>query len=321
MLKKSLAVASAVPLLALALAVTPATASSPRTSRVEVMPTLHKVKPGQDRFSRGVNNLTYHGGQVETTPSVYLDFWGTWWNTTTTTGSDGSYSFTNTQAKTYVTNFYTNVGGSSWAGTDTQYCQGVATGTVNCGSSGAHVTNSTGQLKSSMVDSTNSVPTSPSQSQIAAEAAYAAAQFGISSTSQAGATVIVLTPANNSMSGFATSWCAWHSVTTYSGHNLPYAYLPYQPSAGTSCGVNFVNQPDAFGHGYFDGFSVVGGHEYAEAATDPVTSTGGYAWYDRGGNENGDKCAWSPGSANISLGGNNYAVQPLWSNQISGCAL
>ena len=40
------------------------------------------------------------------------------------------------------------------------------------------------------------------------------------------------------------------------------------------------------------------------------------------GEENADKCAWiSSGqgaAANISLGGNNYAVQSLWSNAFNG---
>ena len=37
---------------------------------------------------------------------------------------------------------------------------------------------------------------------------------------------------------------------------------------------------DAYGHGYFDGFSIVGGHEFAEAETDPYPSSG---WADAGG--------------------------------------
>ena len=80
--------------------------------------------------------------------------------------------------------------------------------------------------------------------------------------------------------------------------------------------MNFVNPSNnAFGNGYFDGFSIVGGHEYAETITDPYPDTG---WLDRFAAENGDKCAWiSSGqgaAADISLGGASYAVQSLWSN-------
>jgi hypothetical protein len=80
-----------------------------------------------------------------------------------------------------------------------------------------------------------------------------------------------------------------------------------------SCGANFINATnDSFGNGYFDGLSVVGGHEYAEAQTDPFPNSG---WLDSRGAESGDKCAWSPLSTNITLGTNFFAVQPLWSNR------
>ena len=319
MLRKLLIGGAAVPILLTPILVSASSAHASSSSRpIETMATL---KGAMHQAHRGTANMTYHGGQIESAPAIYLDFWGSWWNTTTTTGTDGSFSFTNAEAMQYLKDFYTNVGGSSWENLVTQYCQGVASGTVNCGSAGTHIQNLVGQLKGVMVDATNSVPSSPTQSQIAAESAYAGGQFGLPAQSQAGATVIVFTPSGNSMSGFGTQWCAWHSVTTYKGGNLPYAYMPYQPSAGTSCGENFINQPGAYGNGYFDGFSVVGGHEYAEAETDPVTASRSYAWYDGSGNEIGDKCAWSSQSGNITLGSHSYAVQPLWSNSNSGCVL
>ncbi len=319
MSRRFLAAASLASVLGMGLALTATGAQAVPSRHVQYM-RINSHSHGSGPNRGRTTNMTYHGGQVETAPSIYLDFWGSWWNTTTTTGSDGSFSYTNSQAMTYIEDFYTNVGGSAWDGINTQYCQGVANGTVNCGSSGTHVTNPSGQLKSVLVDTT-SVPSNPSQSQIASEAATAAGKFGLAGASQVGATIVVLTPPGNSENGFGTQWCAWHSVTTYNGGNLPYAYLPYQPAAGTSCGENFINQPDSYGNGYFDGFSVVGGHEYAEAVTDPVTASGGYAWYDGSGNEIGDKCAWSSGSGNITLGSHYYAVQPLWSNQNSGCVL
>jgi serine protease len=91
------------------------------------------------------------------------------------------------------------------------------------------------------------------------------------------------------------------------------------PDAGASCGANFINGVNnAYGNGYFDGFSVVAGHEYSEAETDPFPSSG---WVDRQGAENADKCAWSASSGNISLGSHDYAVQPTWSNAIGDCAM
>ncbi|HEX6547377.1 MAG TPA: hypothetical protein VF134_01380 [Candidatus Dormibacteraeota bacterium] len=260
---------------------------------------------------RGTTDMTYHGGPVETAPAVYISWWGPEWSAGFTTGG-----YTSAQAQTYNTDFFNNVGGSSWENIVTQYCQGVATGTINCGSAGTHIQNLTAQLKGTWNDTT-AVPASPTQTDIANAATRLAQHFGYSSN----ATYFVYTPSGKSMSGFQTRWCAWHSVTSTSSGPLAYAYMPYQPDAGASCGVNFVNGTNnSYGNGYFDGFSIVGGHEYAEAETDPQPSSGTYGWEDSSGNEIGDKCAWSSSSTNITLGANYYAVQPLWSNASTGCA-
>ena len=59
-----------------------------------------------------------------------------------------------------------------------------------------------------------------------------------------------------------------------------------------------------------------------EAATDPL----GTAWYDRGGNEIGDKCAWmfgpvNAGGGDVTWNGDSYEVQEEWDNNVSGCVL
>lgn len=268
-------------------------------------------KSGKHATSSG-GDLTYKGGPIETAPRIYISWWGPQWSSGFSTGG-----YSSAQAQTYITGFYSNVGGSSWNSTDTQYCQGVAVGTVNCGSSGTHVGNPTGVLINQWND-TSSLPSRISQSSIASAADRLVQHFGYSAT----ATYFVFTPSGHSMSGFGTQWCGWHSVTSYNGSSVAYAYIPYQPDAGTSCGENFVNSTNnSYGNGYFDGFSVVGGHEYAEAATDPHPTSGAYGWTDSSGSENGDKCAWNSASGNITLGSHFYAVQPIWSNSISGCAM
>lgn len=259
--------------------------------------------------------LTYQGGSVETTPSVYIVYWGSQWNLTTP--PIGSYTYQ--QAQTYVQGFFSNVGGSSWDSINTQYCQGVLAGTINCGSSGQHVTNPTGQLAGVCTDA-SSLPRRITQSALAAEAVNSMTlpqcKFGY----HANATYFVFTPHGHSQSGFGTSWCAYHSVTSSSSGSVAWAYMPYIPDAGSSCGENFVNSANnAYGNGFFDGFSVVGGHEYAEAITDPHTASGQYGWLDSSGSEIGDKCAWASNSTDITLGSHFYAVQPLWSNAGGGC--
>jgi hypothetical protein len=89
---------------------------------------------------------------------------------------------------------------------------------------------------------------------------------------------------------------------------------------------NVNAKSDAFGNGIFDGYSIVTGHEYSEAVTDPdnVTSVQD-GWNDDQTSENADKCAWIE-TQNITLGGHAYAVQPTWSNEAfdaggDGCAV
>jgi serine protease len=260
----------------------------------------HEVRPRGPVHSSGTqSNLVWGGGPLETTPVVYIDYWGSPWAAGFTKNG-----YTSAQAQAYNNDFFGNVGGSSWANIDTQYCEGLSP----C------ITNPSGQLKNSVVHNVT-LPKRITQSAIAAEAIWLMGQTGGYNPN---ATYFVYTPSGHSMSGFGTSWCAWHSSTTdSSGHVLAYAYMPYQPDAGFSCGVNFVNSTnDSYGNGYFDGFSVVGGHEYAESVTDPHPSSG---WVDTSGSEIGDKCAWSSLSTDITLGSHFYAVQPLWSNASAGC--
>ena len=270
-----------------------------------------KIKAAKGGKPHGSANLFSHGGAIESAAKVYIVYWGPQWASGFSTGG-----FTSAQAQAYVEGFFNGVGGSSWANSTTQYCQGVPSGTVQCGTAGVHPSNPANELAGVWND-TSAVPTSPTQSQISAEASAAAIHFTGGVDPQAD--YMVFTPTGHSMNGFTTTWCAWHS----SSGNMSYSYMPYQPDAGASCGMNFVNGGSS---GYFDGFSIVGGHEYAETVTDPYPNSG---WLDGRGAENGDKCAWiSSGqgaAANISLGGNSYAVQSLWSNAANsgsgGCVL
>jgi serine protease len=84
--------------------------------------------------------------------------------------------------------------------------------------------------------------------------------------------------------------------------------MPYVLDAGSGCGANSVQNQ-------LDGFSIVGGHEYAEAVTDPEPASG---WVDSSGQEIGDLCAWQ-GLTTLSLPSGSYAIQPLWSNNAGGC--
>jgi hypothetical protein len=256
---------------------------------------------------RRTNNLVYNGGVggigVETSPKVYLVLWGSQW-----TNNDPSGEASRVQS------FLQGVGGSSWLNSVTQYCQGVAVGTVTCGSSGQHAGNPSGILFGTWSDNASAAPSHPTQSQLAAEAVRAAQHFGnTTGSSNASTQYVVATSHGNNASGFGTQYCAWHSSTSSSAGNVAYTNLPYITDAGSSCGANFN------GLGANAGMTIVEGHELAETITDQFPNGG---WLDRSGEENGDKCAWiSSGqgaSSNIQLSTGTFPVQSLWSNAFSG---
>jgi hypothetical protein len=256
-------------------------------------------------------NLYSSGGPVQTNAKVYLSYWGPQW-----ASGFGTGGYTSAQAQTYIQDFFANVGGSGWNTVDTQYCQGVPNLTFDCnGNAGAqYITNPAGQLAGTWNDPTP-VPATPADADIAAAALRAQQHFGYSPQ----ANYIVLTPTGHNETGFNTVWCAWHNVQSTPQGETYYTNLPWQPDAGANCGQNFVNSTnDSFGHGYFDGFSIVGGHEYAETNTDPGAGSG---WADLTGQENGDKCAWNAASSDRPFGSFSFAVQPIWSNAIQGCSL
>jgi serine protease len=256
------------------------------------------------------NNLSYHGGTggigVETTPKVYLVLWGSQWNNNDPSGEAG-----------ILVNFLSGVGGSSWQNTVTQYCQGVATGTIFCNGAGKPAGNQTGSFVSSWSDNGSAAPAHPSQSQLAAEAVRAAAHFGNTAAStNASAQYVIATATGNNASGFGSSYCAWHSSTSSTYGNVAYTNLPYMTDAGASCGASFN------GLGPTAGITIVEGHEMAETITDQFPNGG---WLDSSGEEIGDKCAWiSSGqgaSADVTLSdGLKFPVQSLWSNAFNGDA-
>lgn len=269
---------------------------------------------------------------MENKPATYLIFWGPdWANGFTTTDAKGQV-FTSQQLQNYVTSFLTNLGGTSWAAIQTEYCNNVPVGTTSCAraSGGTYITNPRKQLKGVWTDST-AVPSdivasglaqNLADDPIAQEAIRASAHFNYDPQ----ATYIVLTPPTTIATGQPV-YCGYHTQTSSvdglgNPYRLQYAFIPFLnaswPGLGTGgCGMNSVNVvSDSFGHGVFDGYSIVVGHEYAEAITDPDNFASDQdGWNDAQGSETGDKCAWTA-LANVSMNSNTkFAVQPLWSNR------
>ena len=250
------------------------------------------------------NNLYYHGGVggigVETAPKIYLVIWGSQWNNNDPSGEQA-----------ILKSFFAGIGGSRWYNSVTQYCQGIPSGSSTCTANFAG--NPAGIYAGVWVDNGSKAPGRPSQSQIAAEAVRAAQHFGNTTAAKnASVQYVIASATHNNSSGFGTQYCAYHSSTSSSVGNVAYTNLPYITDAGASCGANFN------GLGPKAGITIVGGHEAGETATDQFPNGG---WLDSSGAENGDKCAWTSGTANVSFSTGVFPVQPLWSNRTSSCAI
>ncbi len=239
---------------------------------------------------RGNIALSYGGGPVLVTPHVYLILWGF--------KKYGDPDKVGKLLKKYVK----AEGGSSFDNTVTQYY-------MTSNSTTTYITNPSKQLGGVWDDETNTVPTHPTDSQIATEALNGVSHFGY----DAGGSYVVATPTGHSTIGFGTSWCAYHSNTFSNSQYVAYTNLPYMPDAGGNCGANIISPPGDES-GTDEGVTIVEGHEYAESETDPTPFSG---WNSSFG-EIGDLCAWYD-IQNDPFGKKSYTMQPMWSNASGSC--
>jgi serine protease len=262
---------------------------APAALHKRVLPVVGGTVPGAGQGVEATD-LVYHNGPIQKAPHVYLVFWA-WLGQ----DPDGEAP--------YLQRFFAGIGGSSWDNVHTQYS----------GSGQGFITNPANQLAGVWFDDSLSVPPVPDL-YIDQEAAAAARHFNDYSSD---ATYMIFTAHLDNDLEFGRVYCGWHSSTNANGHEIAYSDIGYLTDAGGSCGENFVNPGDA---GKLDGASIVGGHEFTEAVTDPHID----AWYDSGGAENADKCAWRQAGngkvTDITLPTGTFAVQGGWSNAIHDCA-
>jgi hypothetical protein len=136
----------------------------------------------------------------------------------------------------------------------------------------------------------------------------------------------VLTSAEiHESSGFCTQYCGWHTRFSWNGNDVKYSFVG---DAATQCpNACIASTATPNGDAGADGMASVIAHELEEATTDPDLN----AWYDRRGNENADKCAWTFGTTkaapngaqyNMILGSRYFLIQQNWVNAAGGyCAL
>jgi hypothetical protein len=234
--------------------------------------------------------VTYDNGPVLVTPKMYLIFWGF----KRYGDPDKIEGLLELYAK--------SMGGSSHNNIYTQYYE-------ISDSKKIYITNAAGQFGGAWSDD-SPVPKTPTDQDVSAEALKSIAQLGY----DANGIYVVATPHGHSEVGFGTHWCSYHSYTYYEKTQLlPYANLPYMPDAGSTCGSNSI-KPPTDETGVDEGVTILAGHEYGEAITDPEPFTG---WNGVSG-EIGDYCAWH-NIANDKFGTKSYTSQPMLSDATESC--
>jgi hypothetical protein len=286
--------------------------------------------PGVALGVPAMGNMAYFGGPVQTAPKIYLVFWG--W------GQAGAFDHTTAGmpandpdgAAARMTAFVHALGGTAWAGSQTQYYE------VGAGGAQSHITNPADQFGGVWYDDANTIHNNVSGQELAQEAARAAGHFGV--TDLKNAQFVIAQPQRYNEAGFnsGAGYCAWHDYTQASSYpgvtpGIAFTNMPYVLNSGTGCGESSVN-PGAAGR--LDGFTIVMGHEIEETVTDPGAESAGVGgWYDVQGWENADKCAWVgytgvapassvPGGLQSITGndGRQYPIQTLWSNDAAAGA-
>jgi hypothetical protein len=258
-------------------------------------------------------NLSYHNGPVMHTNAVRSIYW-------IPSGSSVSANY-----RSLLDGFFGNVAAASGLSSnvyfsDTQYYDLTAPITYSSTSQGS-VVDTNPFPANGCKDNYTSVCLSDAQ--IQAEITRVMRANGWSAG--LGTEYFMFTPKNvGSCAGSScafSSYCAYHSWIGSGPSSTLYANMPYGASVPAACGSGqSPNNDDA------DSTINVTSHEHNETITDPL----GSAWYDRRGQENGDKCAWNfghplgttaTGSYNQAIGSGVYYLQQEWSNRSSGCVL
>jgi len=243
------------------------------------------------------NGIVYHGGPLMLgTTHIYYIWYGNW---------------SGNSATTILADLANSYSGSPYFNINTTYYD----------ASNTHVSNSVSYLGSTTDAYSQGKALSDSQIQGVVSSAISSGHLPKDSN----AVYFVLTSADvNATSGFCTQYCGWHTHGTIGGADIKYSFVGNPDRCPAACSNG---TPPPNGNVGADGMASIISHEFEEAVTDPDLN----AWYDRRGEENADKCAWTWGStyttanggtANMKLGTRDYLIQQNWIRATQGkCAL
>jgi len=256
----------------------------------------HRAKKDEeDALTKGSTGvitpkITYHGGALITTPTIYYIWYGNW---NQNNGSDTP------AGQQILRDFANSIGGSGYYAINTTYSVvgQTITGGVNFGGETTDTGSRGTRLRDAdiltIVNSAISSGRLPYDSQ------------GV---------YFVLTSSNvNESSGFCTKYCGWHTAGNASAGHVRYAFIGNANRCLNACAAQTVG-PN--GNAGVDGMVSIIAHELEEAASDADPRSG---WADSVGSENADKCAWTfgqnqvtlPSGAvyNITLGSRHFLIQ------------
>jgi hypothetical protein len=224
--------------------------------------------------ARRVSLLLWHNGPVMHSTTVVPVFWGSSWSNSTFKGDK----------VTALDYLYSHVGNTPYLHTNFEYTDG--SGHVGLGVS-----------KSGDLTDASATPSgAPSTTQVLNEVNRVTGGHPV-----ANAYYPVYSDQRRGNAGY----CAWHSSGTIGGVRVQFGFF-FNLDGDAGC------DPGAPANLRSQGASALGnvsGHELSEMVTDPQLN----AWYDRQGEENSDKCAWTWNGL-VTIGSQQWKIQGNWSN-------
>lgn len=267
--------------------------------------------------SAGAGNLSYHGGPVMHTNKTFAIYW-------VPSGYSVSANY-----QSVITKFFQDVAASSGTTNNvyystTQYYDTTSGNILHSSTFGGAYLDTNAFPASGCSDSVSQTTVCLSDAQLQAEVNRVAT---LNNWPRGSTNMFFMFTAKNVGSCYDSANCSFSQYCAYhsdfgTGANLTiYANQPYASTVASACDSGqHPNNDDA------DATINVTSHEHAEAITD----YNGDAWYDAAGYENGDKCAWTFGTAlggtsghlyNQVLGTGHYYLQREWSNSTRKCVL
>ena len=226
--------------------------------------------------SRGsAANMTYHGGVILTSVVAEAIFWGPSW---TNSGFVGDKI-------TGLDGWHSGFSNSNYAKTSDEY------------------TGSNGTVGPSLTYQGHTIDTTQAANGSSTSAVLAEVCKVIASPVSNG-----YYPVYTDVKRGNAGYCAYHSYGTCGGKTVQFAFF-FSLDGDAGCDPQDTSGLHSQG---LAALANVSGHELSEARTDPDNP---YAWYDKQGYENGDKCAWTFNVPLVTFSdGNQWKIQGEWSN-------